>query len=594
MNALKSDRRMSCFSAMLGARGYFVFLLAFLLVAPSAASAASLVAAVDRNTVPIGESITLTLTFEGATVNTPPTLPAIPNFQTGPSSGYRNEFRVENGVPTRKIIFQYDLRATQVGDTTIPAITVPTSGQTLTSQPIRVRVLNAATPAATAPNAAAGGQAFLRLVVPRTEVYLGEPFLLEIHLYFRSARDIRMPQLRAEGFAVSPPAEPTQSRTQVGNVQYNVAVFRLAGRAARTGTLTLGPAEEALTLYTRVDFFGTALDPRPVTLSTESVTMNVLPLPPGAPAGFNGTIGSYQLNVAAGPTSVAVGDPITVRVRIAGSGPLDALNYPDQTDWRDFNIYPPTAKVESADALGLSGAKSFEQVVIPQNHEIKNLPTFKFSFFDPQAKQYRTLTGPTIPLNIRPGSGSSTPPPVLTNANARSEGPREDDIIHIRPHFEPGAAAPPILTRPWFLALQVLPFLAWLGLWIRRRHLESLANNPRLRRQREVQRRIRAGLEELKIHSAAANSTEFFALLFRLLQEQLGERLDLPASAITESVIDEHLRARKLSPETLKSLQELFLICNQARYAPVHDRQELAAIIPRLESVCHELQELKT
>jgi len=43
----------------------------------------------------------------------------------------------------------------------------------------------------------------------------------------------------------------------------------------------------------------------------------------------------------------------------------------------------------------------------------------------------------------------------------------------------------------------------------------------------------------------------FFATLFRLLQEQLGERLELPASSITEAVIEEHLRPRGV-PEPVR------------------------------------------
>ena len=45
------------------------------------------------------------------------------------------------------------------------------------------------------------------------------------------------------------------------------------------------------------------------------------------------------------------------------------------------------------------------------------------------------------------------------------------------------------------------------------------------------------------------SSDEFFAVLFRLLQEQLGERLDLPASAITEAVIEERLSPLGISSD---------------------------------------------
>jgi hypothetical protein len=72
----------------------------------------------------------------------------------------------------------------------------------------------------------------------------------------------------------------------------------------------------------------------------------------------------------------------------------------------------------------------------------------------------------------------------------------------------------------------------------------------------------------------------------------LGERLDLPASAITEAVIDERLRDRNLPLETLNALHELFQTCNLARYASQKTSQELASLIPQLEAVLRELQKL--
>jgi hypothetical protein len=120
-----------------------------------------------------------------------------------------------------------------------------------------------------------------------------------------------------------------------------------------------------------------------------------------------------------------------------------------------------------------------------------------------------------------------------------------------------------------------------------------LANNPKLRRQRNVAQRVRAGLQELRATANSQQAEEFFATLFRLLQEQIGERLDLPASAITEAVIEERLRGRNLAEVSLSALRELFQTCNQARYAPHKSSQELAALIPRAESVLRDLQTLK-
>jgi len=232
--------------------------------------------------------------------------------------------------------------------------------------------------------------------------------------------------------------------------------------------------------------------------------------------------------------------------------------------------------------------------VMPQNSEIKELPAFAFSFFDPDKKAYATLTQPAIPLVVHP-SASAAVPTVVAAGRPAQEAPRPaQDIVHIKPR--PGVLAqlgPPMVLQPWFMLLQGVPIALWAGLLGWRKRAEALANNPRLRRQREVAQVVREGLAELRRIAAANQSEAFFACLARLLQEQIGERLDLPASAITEAVIEEHLLRRGV-PETVTApLAELFQACNLARYAPVKSSQELAAFIPRLEVVLRDLQGLR-
>ena len=59
--------------------------------------AQSLSATVDRNSVPVGESLTLTLTFDGVNATAAPTLPPLPNFTILPSVSQRNEISFSNG-----------------------------------------------------------------------------------------------------------------------------------------------------------------------------------------------------------------------------------------------------------------------------------------------------------------------------------------------------------------------------------------------------------------------------------------------------------------------------------------------------------------
>ncbi|MGA2787215.1 MAG: hypothetical protein ABSF60_06780, partial [Verrucomicrobiota bacterium] len=283
----------------------------------------------------------------------------------------------------------------------------------------------------------------------------------------------------------------------------------------------------------------------------------------------------------------------TVRIQISGRGALDALTLPDQPAWRDFKSYPPTQNIRTTDQVGIEGVKTFELIVTPQNTDVHELPAFSFSYFDPAAKTYRTLTQAPVQLAVH--SGGTTPAPVIAAAkNANSANPAPQDILPIKEQF--GAltpAGPALLTRPAFLAAQSLPVLAWLAAFVWRKRTDNLANNPRLRRQRHVAQLVRDGLNDLHRLAAENNSDDFFATLFRLLQEQLGERLDCPASSITEAVIDERLALQGAPETTLAGLRELFQLCNQARYAPLRSSGELAAVISQFETTVHELQNVK-
>jgi len=330
-----------------------------------------------------------------------------------------------------------------------------------------------------------------------------------------------------------------------------------------------------------------------IALTAEPETLNALALPRDkVPSDFNGAVGNYSLTVTAGPTNVAMGDPITVKIQISGRGGLDSLTLPQQNVWNDFKVYPPTSKID-ADALGVQGTKSFEQVVVPQSADIKELPPVKFSFFDPDQKDYRTLTQPAIPLLVRP-AGSSPAPTILSGARGAQENLAAQEIVHIKARFGPVAEiSAPLVQQPWFLALQAVPIFGLVSVAIWRRRTDQLANNPRLRRQRQVAEITRTGLKELQHLATDKKSDEFFATLFRLMQEQLGERLDLPASSITEAVIEEQLLPRGVPQCIIAPLHELFQACNLARYAPVKTSQELAALIPKFEGTLRALEGVK-
>lgn len=571
--------------------------LIFFLATTASLFATKFTASLDRSTITMGESATLSLTFEGGQPNSAPSLPGIANLQiaySGPSS----QVTIVNGQVNSVMTYVYTLTPRQAGDYQIPAFTAEIGGQKLQTTPLSLKALK---PNAPPPDAMTSGNqaAFMRLTLPKKEYYLGEIVVAELEIYHRQemqpAEGPQLTSLPVEGFN-APRTVPGQRRAvRIGNTSYLLQTASIILTPTKTGPLRIGPVTAILSFAAparniQEQFFGGRRNQ--MNVATEEINLQCLPLPAeNRPADFSGAVGNFTLDVKAGPTNVATGDPITVRVQISGRGAMEALTLPEQPDWKNFKTYPPTASMETTDGLGLQGRKTFEQIVTPESADIKELPAFTFTYFDPDAKKYRTLRQPPIPLTVRPG-GTTVMPAIAAPRNQESDtAPPQQDIVPLKQR--PGTVAtisPPLLQRPWFLAMQAAPALLWVAALAWRKKTESLANNPRLRRQREVAKIVRDGLAELRAHAAANQSDDFFATLFRLLQEQLGERLDCPASAITEAVIEEKLRPRGVDDGMLTGLEELFQACNQARYAPIKSSQELAALIPKLETTLGELR----
>ena len=564
-------------------------LLAFCLASLSLQAQVTVSASLDRASISMGESATLQVTVQNGSADGSPQLPPTKDLGVAATRTYQQTTIVNFQLSSTQT-YNYQLTPVKPGDFIIKPITVIAGGKSYFTSALRLQV----TPASQAPPGVPK-EAFLKLEVPRPRVYVGEPFPLDIKLYALQGRLIEEPQLPDAGFIIGKVVKH-QTHENYQNQSYNELTYRRMATATKPGKTQLGPATMAFAMVdtTRADIFGQFAQ-KTVTLVSEPITLQVMPLPAtNVPSSFAGAIGNFSIRFWAGPTNVAVGDPITVHVQIVGQGSFDSLTLPEQTEWREFKVYPPTSTALAADDLGLSGTNSFEQVVVPQNAEITQLAGFDFSFFNPTAGQYRTVRMPSIPILVRASAATPQPNLSVTNKAASSERPAATEIVHIKPDLGMLAPlAPPLILRGWFIGLQFLAPLAWIALVLRRRNQEKLARNPRLQRRRQVARMIRGTLPDLARMASSGAVESFHATAFRLLQEKLGERLDLPASAITEAVIDERLRHAGAQDSLRARLHELFQMFNQARYAPNSSTAELAGLLSKIESVLTDLERVK-
>ena len=573
-----------------------ILAFSFLLLLAANALGQAVSASLDRSATSVGESVTLAITCTNFSPSSQPMLPSISGLRFS-SAGTSRKFQLGNGGRTSTYTFNILVTPLKAGNYSISPIQVRHKNRLLKPKPISLLVL----PAGQQPKPRAGlsQNAYVRLLPTKTTAYVGEVIPVEIQLFFIDGMNVQMPELLADGFNVAAFPKHTQSRTQKGNKIYQVLTFRTAATPLKAGKLQLGPGKQSMVLRVRQkqkrrspfnDPFGGGCDRYqqvPVNLEAKAQTITVKPLPAAnRPASFNGAVGRYTMQAKASPLEVTEGDPVTLNIQISGQGAIDSLNLP-KLDWPGFKSYEPSVTTQKNNPLGLLGTRTFEQVVIPENDTITEVPRIEFSFFDPVAGQYRVLAKGPMPLKVNPAD-KPVAPVVGGNTSQENEepdAPPQTDILTIKHHLGSLGQAMPLVARPNFWLLQSLPLLLWLGALAWRRKTNALANNPRLRRKRQVAERTRAGLAKLDNLAKREEAAEFHAEMADLLREQLGLRLDIPAEGITADIVHSPAAANSLSEGTRSDIRKLFAASDQASYAGSQTTGELNANLTVLKEI---------
>ena len=193
-----------------------IFLLMF--CSPVDAGAASFTAALDRDTITLGEPVTLSLTFEGGQSKNVPT-PQVPGLQIVQTGTSQNVSFI-NGAMSSTVTITFSVMARQVGEFAIPSLTADVNGQQLATEPLKLTVLKADAPPAAAIDS--GNEiAFMKLSLPNKKIYVGQMLTAQLQVCWRDdAQNFGNFQLTgtpADGFTIGKMAQGQGRRTQIGN-----------------------------------------------------------------------------------------------------------------------------------------------------------------------------------------------------------------------------------------------------------------------------------------------------------------------------------------------------------------------------------------
>ncbi|MEP6975304.1 MAG: BatD family protein [Spartobacteria bacterium] len=495
-------------------------------------------------------------------------------------------------------VYNYTILPLKAGTFTIPPQTVQTSGGALQTPALTLNV---------APNDNQGRSTgrrgssqndlgkivFAEIVVPKTTAYVGEIVPVEIRLGFNTrirAQLAEPPQINGQGFTTEKLGQPQQTIESVQGGTFEILTYKTAITAARSGKFEIGPAEaKAIVVVPRrggrsrspFDLFGmddpfsdpfsAASEQKIVPLTSRPATLNIKPLPPNAPASFSGAIGNFALMTDVKPKTAQVGDPLTVTARISGRGNFDRVNAPALESERGWHTYPPGSNFKPDDEIGLSGTKTFEMVLTP-NEPKKEVPPLVFSYFDPIKEGYVTLKGDRLPVVVQGGALATATPAVASAGRAPTPAttrptaaPNDQDILYqLTDHGRWDASFTPVFAQPVFWAAQALPFFALVGFFgweMRRRRLENRAGL-----RREAWERETAELQR-KLRQTDTAPDKYFAEALRVVQ--LKTALAPGSRGLEPNAVDAEtaVAAFNLPDEKRDRLRELFRRSDELRYS---------------------------
>jgi hypothetical protein len=538
-------------------------------------------ASLDRQSLQVGEQTTLSVEIAGTADSTPPDVGAIDGLAIrylGPAT----QFSVVQGRVSQSVTHRYVVAAGREGRFTIGPLVVQAGGATLRTEPLDVEVTAVGAPAAAAPpNVPQGGPDLaLAIELPDREVFLHErvPLTLTLYLGAVNVDEVQQPRLEGDAFAIEPFGKPVQGRQTVDGRPYRTVRFETSIVPLRAGTLAIGPAVEAMTLLVRRRhrdpmfdrFFGG--DPfaerQPYELRSNAVELQVKRLPDaGRPEDFGGAVGRFQLEVAAEPRTLAANDPITVTMRIAGTGNLSGIA-PPTLDAAGFKLYPPQ-NVKSADAPAL---RVFEQVLVPTSEEVREIPTVRFAYFDPEREVYEVATAGPIALMVQPSQPTAGVDGVPSAgaerpaANRSSGEPLGRDIVYIKDRPGRLRRGAPLHQQPLFLALQLIPLAFYVVAMGAARRRDRLHGDPRYARFTRAGQRVRRAITSARRRATEGGTAEASGMLAGAMREYLSAKLDVPVGAVDAQRVAQTLGDRDAT--AVARIAEFFAIVERVSYAP--------------------------
>ena len=525
----------------------------------------------------------------------------------GPQKGSSTSIQMINGKVTRSSqnTYTYILLPKKTGTFTLPAATATVQGNVIHSRSFTVEVVsNGAAPqgqsaqqqqpqnqnpggnVAPKPQSSSGDDIFLRLSLGRKSVVVGEPVTAVLKLYQRADiagfEGAKFPNFN--GFWSTETEAPTNiqfQREQVGDNIYNSAVLRrYVLIPQKSGALTIDPAELTCIVNVRTkrsrtgsifdDFFGDDYTQVKRTVKTAPLTVNVQPLPSGAPSSFTGGVGSFSVSASLSKDSLKTHDAASLLVTVSGTGNVTLLDAPKVQFPPDFDVYD-VKTTQKTDKAGTSGSKTFEYPFIPRSSGEFTIAPVKFSWYDLKSGRYMTSGTDSLRISVAKGAGggaaleSGGSAIAIERSGVKNLG---EDIRFIKTGKPSGVGGKLFAgSAGYYVILAVLAIVAAL-VWAGLRKAASMRADVTATKSRKASKMALKRLHAAGEFLTKDSRSEFYEELHRALLGYVSDKLNMDLADQTRDNIHASLLERGVGETLADDFCSLLEECEEARYSP--------------------------
>lgn len=551
--------------------------LLFLLILAGTASAQDPVveALVSENRLYTGERVNFTIEISGESIRnmTPPPAPDIPEFHlVNPTPSTSTSFSLINGVASTKYAYTYTYISLIEGEFTFPAVTVSVGGQTLSTQPVRVTVLDRNT-AAASPDRESLPDVFVRLEVSDKRPVVGQQIIAELVLYFKDTIEIISFQpsagWRTDGFwkeNLSDGSQPRAETTLMNGIRYRKAVLtRHALFPGRADRLELSSYKVSANLRYSARYrdsfsgvFGSlGRNQRTVELETDPVTISVQPLP-NTNSNFFGAVGQFEISRTVTADEITIGEPLEVITRIEGVGNIPLIRQPEYVFPDGFEDYRPQESMNFNAQMGrVQGHKMFTNVLIARRAGQFKLPETSISYYDDRARRYVNKTLPAIDITVL------RDPNVVYSYVQDSKfnlAPLTGAVTWV------ASSASVQSSRWWLWAGFLFPVVFTVSLFGYLNYRKKLDENPSILRARQA---FSTSMEKLsEAEQAGSDFKTAYAAIYRSITGFIADKLHTASAGQPDTYYLDHLKQAGVDAGTIKKCKLLLDRCSTIRYAP--------------------------